>query len=56
LEIAEWLAENAAGFRLTRKDNPSENEHVEPNSPRTPNANAETGQFHLLKASISLLL
>jgi len=38
------------------KDNPSENEHVEPNSPRTPNANAETGQFHLLKASISLLL
>jgi hypothetical protein len=51
------LAENCRQFSGTEKDDSSENEHVERNSPRTPNAKAQdTRQFHLREARPSLSL
>jgi len=49
-------AENCRTPSANEKDDPSEHEHVEPNSQRTPNAKAEAAQFHSRKASLSLLL
>jgi hypothetical protein len=57
LEIAEWLAENCRQLSANEKRDFSDNEHVELDPSRTPNAKENNiGHCHVCETSTSLLL